>query len=63
MSSCRVTDWTAKPPIAAHEEVSSSSNINGSSGSSGSSINGDSNFVHFCGELHEGVEFTRGGQM
>ena len=32
-----------------------------SSSSSGSSINGDSTFVHFCNELHEGVEFSRGG--
>ena len=41
--------------IAAHEAVSSSSSINGSS------INGDSNFLHVCNQLHEGVEFSKGG--
>ena len=45
-------------PIAAYGAVSSSS-INGSSINS---INGDSSFVHFCGGLHEGVEFTWGGR-
>ena len=39
--------------------VSSSGSINGSS----SSVDGDSNFVHFCGEFHEGVEFTRGADV
>ena len=60
MSSGPLTTGPVDPPIAAHEAVSSSSSINGSTGSS---INGDSNFVHVCNQLHEGVEFSRGGQM
>ena len=55
MSSGRLTNWTGGLPIAAHEAVSSSSGIDGSS------INGDSNFVHVCNQLHEGVEFSKGG--
>ena len=51
MSSGPLTDVTGGPPIAAHEALSSSSSINGSS------INGGSNFVHFRNQLHEGVEF------
>ena len=58
VSSGPLTNWTGRPPIAAHKEVSSSSNINGSSGSS---INGDSYFGAFCDHLHESVEFSKGG--
>ena len=58
MSSGPLTNWTGGPPIAAHETVSSSSSINGSSGSSS---NGDSNFLHVCNHFHEGVEFSQGG--
>ena len=58
VSSGPLTDWTGGAPHCRSRAVSSSSSINGSSGSS---INGDSNFVHFCNQLHEGVEFTPGG--
>ena len=58
VSSGPLTNWTGGPPIAAHEAVSSSSSINGRSGSS---IDGDSNFVQFCNQLHEGLEFSKGG--
>ena len=58
VSSGPLTNWTGGPPIAAHEAVSSSSSINGSSGSS---INGDSNFVHFVITSTRAWNFQKGG--
>ena len=51
-----ITGWT---PTAGHRTISSSATT--TNGSSINSINGDNNFVYFYGELHEGVEFYKGG--
>ena len=54
----RASDFGPEGSRFESHRPSSSSSINGSSGSS---INGDSNFVHDCNQLHEGVEFSKGG--